>query len=414
MRLYNSQSRKIEIFKPRDSKKVTMYVCGITPYDTTHLGHAFTYICFDALNRYLKYKGYKVDYVQNVTDIDNDILKRAKEQKRGWKELGEYWTKKFLNDLKSLNILMPTNYVKATDSIPKIIEITKVLLDKGFAYENQGNVYFSIAKDKKYGKLSRFTKEQMLLIAKERGGDTNDPLKRRPLDFVLWMKSQKEEPFWDSPWGQGSPRSAGGAGRPGWHIECTAMIHQYLGDQIDIHGGGRDLIFPHHESEIAQSENYTGKKPFVNIWIHTAMVMYEGEKMSKSLGNLFMVSDLLKKFDANAIRWYLLSHHYRDVWEYRDDELEKCAARSSFVIALLKSPNPPSLPNLALSLPKGLPNTISCDTFENALNQDLNTPLALEYIYKLALRIKNETNAAQKKIKKERLAICLTVLGFTI
>ncbi|MBI4084594.1 MAG: cysteine--tRNA ligase [Candidatus Levybacteria bacterium] len=398
MRLYNSQSRKIEIFKSRESKKVTMYVCGITPYDTTHLGHAFTYICFDALFRYLEYKGYKVTYVQNVTDIDDDILKRAKETNRDWKELGEYWTKKFLNDLKSLNVQMPTHYVKATDSIPKMIEIIQVLQDRGFAYENQGNVYFSVDKDKEYGKLSRFTKEQMLLIAKERGNDPSDHRKRNPLDFVLWqsvsVRTQKDEPFWNSPWGKG---------RPGWHIECSAMVYQYLGEQIDIHGGGRDLIFPHHESEIAQSENYTGKKPFVSLWMHTAMVMYEGEKMSKSLGNLVMVSDLLKKYDANAIRWYLLSHHYRDVWEHRDDEFEKCAARSSLVMALLKSPNPPNLPYIS-----------TCDVFEHVMDSDLNTPLALEYIYKLALRIRNEKDAKQKRLKKERLTTCLTVLGFAL
>lgn len=397
MRLYNSQSRKIEIFKPRESKKITMYVCGITPYDTTHLGHAFTYVSFDALFRYLQYKGYGVVYVQNVTDIDDDILKRAKETGRDWKELGEFWTKKFLADLKALNVLMPTHYVKATDSIPKIIEITKSLLEKGFAYKNQGNVYFSVTKDKEYGKLSRFTNEQMLLISKERGNDPNDPKKKNPLDFILWKKPGAKEPFWNSPWEKG---------RPGWHIECSAMVHQYLGEQIDIHGGGRDLIFPHHESEIAQSENFTGKKPFVSYWLHTAMVMLDAEKMSKSLGNLVMVSDLLKKYNANSIRWYLLSHHYRDVWEHRDDEFEKCAARSNFVMALLKSLNPPNLPYI--------PNTPACDAFEHVMDSDLNTPLALEYIYKLALRIRNEKDAKQKRLKKERLTTCLTVLGFAL
>src|SRR3989344_359101 len=271
MRLYNSLSRKIEVFRPRENKRVTMYVCGITPYDTTHLGHAFTYVSFDALFRYLQYKGYKVVYTQNVTDIDDDILKRAKETGQNWKELGDFWTKKFLNDLKSLNVLMPTHYVKATDSIPKILGITKELIKMGFAYENKGNVYFSVKKDKEYGKLSHLSEQQMLLLSKERGSDPNDPLKKHPLDFVLWKsasrRTQKDQPWWNSPWG---------LGRPGWHIECSAMVYQYLGERIDIHGGGRDLIFPHHESEIAQSESYTGKKPYVKYWLHTGMLRYKG------------------------------------------------------------------------------------------------------------------------------------------
>lgn len=374
-----------------------MYVCGITPYDTTHLGHAFTYVSFDALFRYLQYKGFNVVYTQNVTDIDDDILKRAKETGKNWKELGEFWTRKFLADLKSLNVLMPTHYVKATDSIPQMIRIIQVLIAKGFAYESSDNVYFDVKKDKEYGKLSHLTEQQMLLIAKERGSNPNDPLKKRQLDFILWQKSQKDEPSWDSPWGKG---------RPGWHIECSAMVYQTLGEQVDIHGGGRDLIFPHHESEIAQSENFTGKKPFVFYWMHTAMVMLDGEKMSKSLGNLVMVSDLLKIYTANEIRWYLFSRHYRDVWEHRDDDLEKCAERTQTVMSVLTTPLPSNLPDLS--------HTPSCDTFEHVMDSDLNTPLALEYIYKLALRIRNETDAKQKIIKKERLATCLTVLGFAM
>lgn len=314
MQLYNSLSKKKELFIPLQEKKALLYVCGITPYDTTHLGHAFTYMAFDALVRYLRYKEYEVTYVQNVTDIDDDILKRAKRDGKDWRELGNYWTDKFLHDLNVLNILPPTQYVKATDSIPKIVELVGKLLVQGFAYEAEGIIYFDTAKYAEYGKLSRYSSEQMKLLLKERGGNPDDPTKRNPLDFVLWQRSKEDEPGWESPWGNG---------RPGWHIECTAMIHQYLGEQIDIHGGGRDLVYPHHESEIAQSEAATSKQPYVKYWMHTAMLLYEGEKMAKSLGNLVMVSDLLKTYSPDAIRWVLLSHHYRTPWEFHEEELQQ-------------------------------------------------------------------------------------------
>lgn len=313
MKIYNSLSGIIEPFNPIKPKTLKLYVCGITPYDTTHLGHAFLYIFFDAVVRYFEYKGYTVNYTQNVTDIDDDILKRAAKEDRDWIELGEFWTNKFVTDLKNLNIKMPTHYVKATDSIPTIIKINAELIHKGYAYEKNGNVYFEVSKFSDYGKLSKYSRDEMIEVSKERGADPCDTNKKDPLDFVLWVKSKETEPSWDSPW---SP------GRPGWHIECSAMNYDYLGEQIDIHGGGGDLIYPHHESEIAQSESFTGKKPFVHTWMHVAMLRYQGEKMSKSLGNLVMVSDLLKKYSSNAIRYVLLSHHYRTQWEFSENELE--------------------------------------------------------------------------------------------
>lgn len=313
MKIYNSLSNQLEDFKPLEASTVKLYVCGITPYDTTHLGHAFLYIFFDAAIRYLAYKGYTVNYTQNVTDIDDDILKRAAAENRDWIELGEFWTNKFVTDLKNLNIKMPTHYVKATDSIPTIITIISELIHKGCAYEKNGTVYFEVAKFSDYGKLSKYSREEMIEISKERGADPNDTNKKDPLDFVLWVPSKEGEPSWKSPW---SP------GRPGWHIECSAMNYDYLGEQIDIHGGGGDLIYPHHESEIAQSETFTGKKPFAQTWMHVAMLRYQGEKMSKSLGNLVMVSDLLKKYSSNAIRYVLLSHHYRTPWEFTEYELD--------------------------------------------------------------------------------------------
>jgi L-cysteine:1D-myo-inositol 2-amino-2-deoxy-alpha-D-glucopyranoside ligase len=265
---------------------------------------------FDALKRYLTFKGFKVTYTQNVTDIDDDILKRAKRDGKDWQELGMYWTDRFLNDLKGLNIQLPENYVKATDYIEKIIEINQKLIEQNQAYEKNGNVYFDVSTFPKYGKLSGFSEEQMKYISAERGADPNDPNKKNPLDFILWTLSTADQPGWESPWGRG---------RPGWHIECSAMVDSTLGDQIDIHGGGRDLVYPHHESEIAQSESFTGISPYVNTWMHTAMLMYQGEKMSKSLGNMLFATDLLKIYSADTLRWVLLSHHYRTPWEFQDE-----------------------------------------------------------------------------------------------
>lgn len=314
MKLFNSHSQKIEYFQPLEGKEVKMYVCGITPYDTTHLGHAFVYVQFDALKRFLEFKGYKVTYTQNVTDIDDDILKRAKRDNRDWIELGDSWTEKFLKDLSDLNVEMPDHYIKATSAIDQIIEIVSGLVEKGFAYEKNGNVYFEVSKFPEYGKLSGYPLKKMVDLLAERGGNPNDKNKKAPLDFILWQKSLPDEPFWDSPFSKG---------RPGWHIECSAMIKKTLGEQIDIHGGGFDLIYPHHESEIAQSESYSGLTPFVKYWMHIAMVSYQGEKMSKSLGNLVLVSDLLERFSANAIRLMLLLNNYREPWEYTDRHMEE-------------------------------------------------------------------------------------------
>lgn len=380
MQLYNSLSRKKELFTPLNDKKVSLYVCGITPYDTTHLGHAFTYMAFDVLVRFLRYKTYEVTYVQNVTDIDDDILKRAKRDGRDWRELGNFWTDKFLNDLKTLNILLPTQYVKATHSISKIIALVQALQEKGLAYESDGKIYFDASKYAGYGLLSRYTQDQMTLLLKDRGGNPADPTKRTPLDFILWQKSAENEPFWESPWGKG---------RPGWHIECTAMIHQYLGECIDIHGGGRDLIYPHHESERAQSEGATGKKPYVRYWMHTAMLMYEGEKMAKSLGNLVMVSDLLKQYSPDVIRWVLLSHQYRTPWEFHEEELQHAQQIVEGMQATVHQ---------AKSAPEQLAPP---QDFIERIEDDLDTPEGLKIIQRYME--KGETAKAHA---------CLAILGF--
>ncbi len=332
-----------------------MYVCGITPYDTTHLGHAFTYLSFDVLNRYLAATGNEVKYVQNVTDIDDDLLKKARETSRDWIELGTYWTNRFTDDMNALNILMPNPYVKATDSIPLILRTVEKLVDKGASYKAGDNVYFDISSYPEYGHLSGFDRDEMLKLSKERGADPTDPNKRDPLDFIIWQGKQEGEPFWESPFGPG---------RPGWHIECSSMVLDYLGEQIDVHGGGDDLIYPHHESEIAQSETYTGKKPFVNYWMHTGSVSYQGEKMSKSLGNLVMVSDLLKKYSPNTIRYLLLSHHYREPWEYVDSDINRAEKEMEI------------LENVVSTVKSG--EIVS--EFINELGNDLNTPRALSVL----------------------------------
>lgn len=363
MKLFNTLTDKIEEIKPLEKNSLKLYVCGITPYDTTHLGHAFTYTIFDALYRYLTLQKYQVNYTQNVTDIDDDILKKAKSTGRNWKELGQFWTDKYLTDMMSLNNLPPTHYVKATETMSTIIEIINILINSGYAYEKNGNVYFTIQKDTDYGKLSKYSRARMIKLSKERGADPDDPNKKDPLDFILWQRSKKDEPFWESPFGKG---------RPGWHIECSAMVYKYLGKNIDIHGGGGDLIYPHHESEIAQSESFTGMNPFSQYWMHIGMVRYQGEKMSKSLGNLIMISDLLKTYSPNAIRYLLLSHHYREPWEYYEKDLEKAAQKINAYEIKIKSF-------------QGSQKNSNDDYFKDftkELDNDFNTPKALKVIDK--------------------------------
>jgi len=366
MRLYNTLTRQKEIFAPVGDQ-VTLYVCGITPYDTTHLGHAFTYVVFDTLVRYFLFKGWPVRYAQNVTDIDDDILRQANQVGENWKALGDRWTRRFIQDLDALNVLRPTYYPRATQEMARIIDMTQALLDKGFAYERNGGVYFHVDSCLRFGQLSQIPRGEMLPIANERGNNPDDPNKRDPLDFVLWQAAKPGEPTWDSPWGPG---------RPGWHIECSAMSLHYLGETIDIHGGGGDLVFPHHECEIAQSEQYTGVEPFVRFWMHTAMVRHEGEKMSKSLGNLVMARDLLQTTSPDAIRAYLLSHHYRAPWSCDEARLKQAAARvERYAAASQADPIAGGDP---------LDATLYHGRFMTAMDDDLDTPVALSVLDELA------------------------------
>lgn len=388
MQLYNTLNRKKELFVPISEKQVTLYVCGITPYDTTHLGHAFTYISFDILVRWLTHKGYAVTYTQNVTDVndrDKDILKRAKEQNVRWEQLAKYWTDRFLEDMSSLYWIMPNNYIKASESIPAMIDLIQKLLQKRLAYEKNGSVYFDIVKDKEYGKLSQLNYEQMIAISKDFEEDLDNPDKRNQLDITLWRSSSVNQPshipLFDSPFG---------FGRPGWHVECSAMSISTLGAQIDIHGGGTDLIYPHHEAEIAQAEGATGKKPFARHWMHTGVVAYKGEKMSKSKGNLIMISDLLKKYSPNAIRWVLLSNHYRTSWKFKEKAVAK--AEETLQKLLKKSKGAKTPQNGAL-----------WTNFTKLIDNDLNTPEALSLIIKALSRGANDF-----------VSTALQILGFRI
>lgn len=396
MRIYSTLSERKEDFRPIQKNRVSLYVCGITPYDTTHVGHAFTYLVFDVLVRFLAFKGMEVNYVQNVTDIDDDILKRAKEMKTGWKSLGNVWTERYLTDMRRLNVLPPTHYVKATDTIAEIIRINKKLEKSGFAYESGSNLYFRINKNENYGKLSKYPENKMIMLLKERGGDPDDRRKKAPLDFILWQKSAPGEPFWPSPWSKG---------RPGWHIECSAMAYKFLGPQIDIHGGGSDLIFPHHESEIAQSEAFTGKKPFVKYWMHTAMVRYRGDKMSKSLGNLVLVSDLLKKYSPNTIRYSLISHNYRKPWEFDEKQLNDAEKNVNKIQS--------ALGRISDTEGNAETNNPLLSGFTAQLDDNLNIPDALIYMQKFSNRLLKENNSERRNNMQKALFTMWSLLGFT-
>ncbi|MFN8674731.1 MAG: cysteine--tRNA ligase, partial [Thermomicrobiales bacterium] len=364
-----------------------------------HVGHAFTFLTFDILARWLRHKGIDVTYVQNVTDIDDDILRKAKEIGITWTELGDREIAKYLKDMEDLNWVAPDHYVRATDHIPEMLEITQALIDKGHAYESGGNVYFSVASDPEFGKLSHIPRDLMLPIANERGNTPDDPNKRDPLDFVLWQAWQEGEPSWDSPYGPG---------RPGWHVECSAMASRYLGPSIDIHGGGFDLVFPHHEAEIAQSENAFGVEPFARTWMHAAMVGYNGEKMSKSLGNLVLVSNTLQNYTADAMRLYLFSNHYRTPWTFEDEEMDRWASVAGDLVEAIDLP--------AYGIENELDVSSERERFLNAMDDDLNTPEAIAALREIAGAIlespeDDDTRAAQRSLRELGDVLGLTLNG---
>jgi L-cysteine:1D-myo-inositol 2-amino-2-deoxy-alpha-D-glucopyranoside ligase len=349
--------------KPVPDGPIRLYVCGVTPYDTTHLGHAFTFVHFDTLVRSLRwlYPDREVIYIQNVTDIDDSILARARKLGANWQTLGDEQTALYRDDMRALNVAEPTHLVRATAVIPTMIDIIAGLIRSDAAYVvDRGSVFFRVASAPTYGELSKLSRDQMLTIAGQQDdADLDDPRKEDPLDFALWKgwSGQPDEPCWDSPWGRG---------RPGWHVECSALGYQYLGPQLTIHGGGADLEFPHHDSEIVQSEKFTRTRPFAHIWAHVAMVRMDGEKMSKSLGNMVFVRDLLRAYSSDAIRVYLLQHHYRHVWEWSAADMQAAAALAQRLAQAAREPDADGDAHRQL--------------FAAALEDDLDTPRAVRVL----------------------------------
>jgi len=315
VRLYDTARRAVVDFEP--GPVVSMYTCGITPYDSTHVGHAATYLIYDVLQRRLRDRGHSTQCVRNVTDVDDDMLARARRLGVPYLELAASEMARFDADMAALGMLEPFSDPRATSAIHDILGFIGMVLDRGHAYQSGGGVYFSVASYERFGEVSHLGRAEMLALAAQNGGNPDDPAKRDALDFVLWQPSAPDEPSWDSLWGPG---------RPGWHIECSALALRELGTTIDLHGGGTDLIFPHHECEAAQSEAATGR-PFVRHWLHAPMVFYQGEKMSKSLGNLVFVSELIKEWDAPTVRLALLDHSPRHNWHWDDDRMGSAAQR---------------------------------------------------------------------------------------
>jgi L-cysteine:1D-myo-inositol 2-amino-2-deoxy-alpha-D-glucopyranoside ligase len=313
MRLYDTARGEVVPFAP--GQLVTMYTCGITPYDATHIGHAAVYLAYDVLQRRLRDRGHDTRCVRNVTDVDDDLLRKARELGVHYLDLAAAETARFDDDMRALDLLPSWSEPRATSAIADIRGFIGMVLDRGYAYQAGGAVYFDVSKYERFGHLSQLGRDEMLALAAERGGNVDDPHKDDPLDFVLWQPSATDEPSWESLWGPG---------RPGWHVECSALALRELGTTIDLHGGGADLIFPHHECESAQSEAATGE-PFVRHWMHQAMVRMDGEKMSKSLGNLVFVSDLRQAWDPRAIRLAVVGNHYRTPWDW-DDAIMPAAA----------------------------------------------------------------------------------------
>ncbi len=390
MKVYNSLTFKKEEFKTITPQEVKMYVCGITAYDSAHLGHLKSAISFDIIHRYLKFKGFKVNIVKNYTDIDDKIINRSNELGIDFKELSEKYIGEYEEFMEIINVEKETRNPRATEVIPFIINFIKELIKKGHAYERNGSVYFSVKSFPKYKTIFQNIKLEDLEDEEEDYLEDQDTIgedKIDPRDFALWKKMKEGEPYWESPWGKG---------RPGWHIECSAMVLQYLGDTIDIHGGGQDLKFPHHRNEIAQSESYTGK-PFANYFIHNGFVNVDNEKMSKSLGNFFLVSDLLKQYDPMVIRFFLISSHYRSSINYSLENLKQAEKNYNKLINIIKKINDLTTVSKSSKEFKKLISQIdkAASNIIKAMDDDFDTPVAIAEIMSL-IRELNKAILEQK------------------
>ena len=395
MKLYDSLTGEKREFAPRGDE-VKMYVCGVTPYSSAHVGHAMSYVYFDTLRRYLEFLGYQVKHVQNFTDIDDKIITAAGVQGTSPVMLVEELVEEYLMDMANLNVQPAHIYPRVTDEIQKIIEMIDGLIEKGFAYESEGDVYYRVTKFSDYGKLSHRTLEGMLAGARVEP----NPQKDHAMDFTLWKASKIGEPSWSSPWGEG---------RPGWHIECSAMAVHYLGGHLDIHGGGQDLVFPHHENEIAQSEAFTGEKPFADHWVHNGLLQIDEGKMSKSFGKMVTVREALSEFNADAIRLFFLSSHYHSPLAYSGENIEGQQRAAERIRSALE----------AETSSGGNPDAIDPDPFRNrfitAMNDDLNTPQALAALFDLTREI-NRGHDENKQISsaQESLRELTGVLGLRL
>lgn len=384
--LYNSLTREKELFTPIEPGKIGLYACGITVYDQCHLGHARSMVCFDVIVRFLRAQGHAVTYVRNITDIDDKIIVRANERGLSINELTDFYIDTMHADSHALGVLPPDFEPRATQHIDSIVRLIQRLIESEHAYVGaNGDVYYQVARFASYGKLSH--KDLDGLEAGARVEIVED--KRSPLDFVLWKMAKPNEPSWTSPWGEG---------RPGWHIECSAMAMDQLGEQFDIHGGGLDLQFPHHENEIAQSEGATGK-PFANYWLHVGMLKVNNEKMSKSTGNFFTIADVLKKYHPEVIRYFLLSSHYRSSLNYSDDTLQNAAKALTRLYQSIRGIDC-EMTSIDMSYK---------DQFNAAMNDDFNTPIALSVLFQLANEI-NKTKAPQMAATLKQLAGTLGLL----
>ena len=386
MRLYNTLTGEEKEFVPADGKTVRMYVCGVTPYSSTHVGHALSYVVFDTLRRYLEYQGYQVRHIQNFTDVDDKIIQRALEAGISEDDLTAQYIDDFFRTMDALNIRRADVYPRATQEIEPILDTIQSLVDKGFAYPANGDVYFRVNRKEDYGKLSHRTLDGMIAGARIQV----DEYKEHPMDFVLWKGAKPGEPSWESPWGPG---------RPGWHIECTAMSLRYLDYPLDIHGGGQDLIFPHHENEIAQSEAHTGIAPFAHHWVHNGLLQLGEDKMSKSLGNLVSVEEALEHYSADALRLYFLSSHYRSPLQYSDEgsaAMERSMDR--FHHALRPSDDEVSVACEGTALD---PAPFR-ERFLGAMDDDLNTPQAIAALFDLARDINRERDGGRSTTEAQQ------------
>jgi cysteinyl-tRNA synthetase len=403
--IYNSLKRKKEEFVPIRAPKVNIYTCGVTVYDESHIGHARSLYIFDVIRRYLKYRGFQVEFVRNITDIDDKIINRANELKVDWKELVEKYIDSYHKDLDALSIQKGDYEPRATENIPEMVKYIGVLIEKGYAYEAGGDVYFNVRKFNSYGKLSGQGIDEMRKGVRIEPGD----LKKDPLDFALWKNSKPGEPSWPSPWSQG---------RPGWHIECSVMSQKFLKtDTLDIHAGGRDLIFPHHENEIAQAEALTGK-PFAKYWIHHGLLTINAQKMSKSLGNFVTVKDFISKYkDANLLKLFFLSAHYSSPIDYTEDKIEEARQALERIAILLQKIEVKFSGLPANQLTGKIPDEIQNikNKFIAAMDDDFNTPRALASVFELVnLANKHIDDAIFSLFAKKALEELLSILGVSL